>query len=272
MKTSHTAALAVAALAVAGAVATVVPALAQDVPPSAAAAPSEPATATPLAPAQPPAATPADPVAVPVPPAAITTLPAPASSIPAAQPAPVVAPPSAQQPAAGDEEAADSDLAELLRQKIRRENLIANSPFRLAPRRLSASTQPLEIRGFAGFGDNLEISLTNPRTRECHWVRLRDRDAKWYVKSADPIARTAVVELNGTTIDVEMVKASETPMPIRPAGGAPVTPRAVPPVQAPVARPATQPAVVRPAAPNTARPANAGAGAAGRPAFTPASR
>ncbi|MDR2982650.1 MAG: hypothetical protein LBV12_10440 [Puniceicoccales bacterium] len=98
--------------------------------------------------------------------------------------------------------------------QIRRENLITNSPFRIARRwgRDTATRQPLELHGFVGSGDKMEISLTNPSTRECHWVKLRDENAKWYVESADAKSRTAVVRMDGMSINLEMVKASETPM------------------------------------------------------------
>ena len=106
-------------------------------------------------------------------------------------------------------------------QKIQRENLITNPPFRIIrrPRVQQPGTvqQPLEIRGFAGIGDNLEISLTNPATRECHWVKIRDEDAKWYVESADPVTRIATVRMNGISMALEMAKASEAPTPITPA-------------------------------------------------------
>ncbi|MDR2863391.1 MAG: hypothetical protein LBV54_05920 [Puniceicoccales bacterium] len=102
--------------------------------------------------------------------------------------------------------------------KIYREDLITNSPFRqmtpglLRPGQIAAA-QPLEIHGFLGHGENLEVSLTNPVTRECLWVRVRDRSAKWYVESADPVARTAVVVVDRVPVTL-VVRASERSLPI----------------------------------------------------------
>ncbi|MDR2429382.1 MAG: hypothetical protein LBD14_00495 [Puniceicoccales bacterium] len=129
-------------------------------------------------------------------------------------------------------------------QKIQRENLITNPPFRIIrrPRVQQSGTtqQPLEIRGFTGTGDNLEISLTNPATRECHWVKIRDEDAKWYVESADPITRTATVRMNGIAMSLEMAKANEAPIPITPAATpTPVQGRGI----IPAATPATNPGI-----------------------------
>ncbi|MDR1498191.1 MAG: hypothetical protein LBS59_07275 [Puniceicoccales bacterium] len=108
--------------------------------------------------------------------------------------------------------------------EIKRENLITNSPFRRIRPRETLTTQVLEIRGFTGRGADLEISITNPATRECHWVKVRDPDAKWFVESADPIARTAVVRMNGIPINIEIVKASENPIPIVASGAPPRRP------------------------------------------------
>jgi hypothetical protein len=98
--------------------------------------------------------------------------------------------------------------------EIKRENLITNSPFRTARilNRTGGNTQQLEIRGFSGSGDKLEVSLTNPLTRECHWVKVGDPDARWKVTSADPAARTAIVEINGMVISVSMAQVDERPL------------------------------------------------------------
>lgn len=100
--------------------------------------------------------------------------------------------------------------------EILRENLVNNSPFRAIRwnQRVSSGNQPLELRGFAGSGDNLQVSLTDPRTRECQWVRVRDDNARWYVESADANTRTAVVRMDGIAINLEIAKASEVPIPI----------------------------------------------------------
>jgi hypothetical protein len=151
--------------------------------------------------------------------------------------------------AAAKPDAADSDAKpDLPVGKPKRENLITNSPFRIV-RRSARLIQTLEIRGFSGRGDDLEVSLTNPATRECHWVKVRDADSKWYVESADPVLRTAVVRVNGATLDVEMAKPTLTPTPIRPAA-VPVTPAPIVPARpvAPVARPAAAKPVAKPAA------------------------
>ncbi|MDR1817282.1 MAG: hypothetical protein LBR07_03710 [Puniceicoccales bacterium] len=105
-------------------------------------------------------------------------------------------------------------------EKIRRENLVSNNPFRSGVIGRGGSAQTYEIRGFAGRGADLEVSITNPATRECHWVKVRDPEAKWFVESADPVARTAVIKINDVSLDIEMAKPSEMPTPIRPAGGA----------------------------------------------------
>ncbi len=107
--------------------------------------------------------------------------------------------------------------------EIFRENLINNSPFRAVSGRRNTAQQPLELHGFVGNGKNLEVSLTNPGTRECRWVRLRDENAKWFVESADPEKRTAVVRLDGVSLNLEMVHPNETPLSITPATGATAT-------------------------------------------------
>lgn len=116
--------------------------------------------------------------------------------------------------------------------EIKRENLITNSPFRTARvlSRTGGNTQQLEIRGFYGSGDALEVSLTNPLTRECHWVKVGDSDARWKVTSADPVARTAVVEMNGMVISVSMAQVDERPLSIA---------SSAPSIAPPVARPVT---------------------------------
>jgi hypothetical protein len=121
---------------------------------------------------------------------------------------------------------------------IRRENLINNSPFRIRVPRRDTTTAPqaLEIRGFMGSGRNLEISLSNPNTLECQWVRVGDPDARWFVESADPVTRTASVRMDGMTISVHMAKPAELPPPAPPAmptlAGVGNAPHSVPPLPA----------------------------------------
>jgi len=125
----------------------------------------------------------------------------------------------ADDDADGDADAAETPKDAAVAGKAKRDNLISNSPFR-KPRPNAPRLQTFEIRGFCGSGDNLEVSITNPATRECHWVKVRDPEAKWFVESADPVARTAVIKINDVSLDIEMAKPSEMPTPIRPAGGA----------------------------------------------------
>ena len=99
------------------------------------------------------------------------------------------------------------------RPTILRENLVNNSPFRMVQRgRGPVSNQPLELRGFIGKGDKMEVSLTDSRTKECQWVRVGDPDARWYVESANSYTRTAVVRMDGISLSLEMAQPSETPL------------------------------------------------------------
>ncbi len=100
------------------------------------------------------------------------------------------------------------------RPTILRENLVNNSPFRIVRRGRGAvtSNQPLELRGFIGKGDKMEVSLTDPRTKECQWVRVGDHNARWYVESANSYTRTAVVRMDGISITLEMAKPNEIPL------------------------------------------------------------
>lgn len=100
------------------------------------------------------------------------------------------------------------------RPTILRENLVNNSPFRAVRRGRGVvmSNQPLELRGFIGRGENMEVSLTDPRTKECQWVRVRDPNARWYVESANSYTRSAVVQMDGISITLEMSKPSEIPI------------------------------------------------------------
>ncbi|MDR2844603.1 MAG: hypothetical protein LBV28_00730 [Puniceicoccales bacterium] len=157
---------------------------------------------------------------------------------------------------------AKPDGTDAAKPEIQRQNLVTNSPFRAVrwTRRVTANAQPLEIRGFVGSGENLEVSITNPQTRECHWIKVRDENAKWYIDRADPIARTAVVRMDGILINLEIVKPTETPLPITAAGGAAVAAR---PLPAPVGGGALQigPGGVPQTGPGGAAPGQRGTGA-----------
>ncbi len=78
------------------------------------------------------------------------------------------------------------------------------------------SFSPLELHGMIGSGENLEVSIKNPETGESQWVKLRDKKAKWYVESANPLARSVVVRLNGMALKLDLTANTGEPMSIAP--------------------------------------------------------
>ncbi|MDR2981603.1 MAG: hypothetical protein LBV12_05075 [Puniceicoccales bacterium] len=96
----------------------------------------------------------------------------------------------------------------------RRERRFRQDRGREAPER--ASFAPLELHGMIGSGDNMEVSITNPQTNESQWVKVRDKTAKWYVESANPAARSVVVQMNGMAVKLEMIRNTGEPMSIAP--------------------------------------------------------
>lgn len=86
-----------------------------------------------------------------------------------------------------------------------RASLLDRSPF-AKPEKAgkTVSSGPLELRGFFGAGASLEVSLMRAGTAESVWVRVADKDAKWFVEAADPVAGTADVRYDGMVLRLKL--------------------------------------------------------------------
>lgn len=92
--------------------------------------------------------------------------------------------------------------------EYRRSSVIERSPFAKSdrPGRKGVSGDALELRGFFGSGDNLQVSLMRPDTRESAWVTVGDKNAKWVVETADIQAGTAEVVLDGLRLNLKLAQ------------------------------------------------------------------
>jgi hypothetical protein len=95
--------------------------------------------------------------------------------------------------------------------EYRRSTLVERGPFARPERGRAQVTSggPIELRGFFGEGEKLEVSLTKPDTKESAWVKVGDTSAKWLVDSADPSAGTAEVRYDGMRLHLSLARTEE---------------------------------------------------------------
>lgn len=95
--------------------------------------------------------------------------------------------------------------------EYRRASLLERTPFAKAERGPAkpVSGGPLELRGFFGSGDKLEVSLSRADGKESAWVRVGDKTAKWVVDAADPDAGTAEVHFDGVLLHLRLMRPEE---------------------------------------------------------------
>ena len=92
-----------------------------------------------------------------------------------------------------------------------RASIVERTPFAKSDKndKKTSAGGPLELRGFYGSKDALEVSLTRPETKEAAWVRVGDKSAKWVVDEADPVAGTAEVRFDGLQLHLRLAQPEQ---------------------------------------------------------------
>lgn len=103
-----------------------------------------------------------------------------------------------------------------------RASLLERAPFAKPDKAGKVSAGgPLELRGFFGAGESLEVSLSKSGTAESVWARVGDKNAKWPVESADPVAGTADVRYDGLLLHLKLARPETPDLTVKPAAPAP---------------------------------------------------
>ncbi len=103
--------------------------------------------------------------------------------------------------------------------EYRRASLAERPPFAKAERGAvkPSSGGPLDLRGFFGSGDSLEVSLSRPDGKESAWCKVGDKSAKWVVDAADPDAGTATVHFDGMLLQLKLARPEPPSFTVTPA-------------------------------------------------------